>query len=267
MTERISNTIIALTFIFIIGCVAGWCIELVYRKFFGAHNPDHKWINPGFLIGPYLPIYGFGLVVLFLLSLIPYLEFSGYLPTSDWGKSLVTIVVIGISLTMLEYIAGLIFIKGLHVRLWDYTKCWGNIQGIICPKFSLYWTLGGAGYYFLLRKPMIDLAMWIVSNKGFCLVIGMVYGIFIVDLFYSFQLIAKIKQFADEKKIIVRYEEFKSVVHRKAEESKKKVDFMFLLPLEHDLHEALHYYADKLGEYKEKIVEIKEEIKEKILDD
>lgn len=242
----LGNTIIMLSFLFIIGCMAGWVIELLFRKFFGAHNPEHKWINPGFLIGPYLPIYGFGLVILFLLSLIPYLEFNGYFPTEDWAKSLLTIVIIGISLTILEYVAGIIFIKCLHVRLWDYSKCWGNIQGIICPEFSFFWTLGGAGYYFFLRKPMIDLALWIVDNKGFCLIIGMIYGVFFVDLFYSFQLVAKIKKFADETKIVVRYEELKATVHQRAEESKEKVRFLFLLPAEKNINAILHKYAEKI---------------------
>lgn len=264
MIANLGNTVIMLSFLFIIGCVAGWVIELVFRKFFGAHNPDHKWINPGFLIGPYLPIYGFGLVVLFMLSLIPYLEFEGLLPKEDWARTLVTILIIGISLTVLEYIAGIIFIKWLHVRLWDYSKCWGNIQGIICPRFSLFWTLGGAGYYFLLRKPMIQLAKWIIANKGFCLIIGMVYGVFLVDLFYSFQLIAKIRKFAADKQIVVRYEELKATIRQKAEDSKEKVRFLFLVPAENNIQAMLHKYAEKLEGYANKIDEYKADYKEKM---
>lgn len=260
---NLGNTVIMLSFLFMIGCMAGWVIELVFRKFFGAHNPDHKWINPGFLIGPYLPLYGFGLVVLFMLSLIPYLEFSGYLPKEGWARSIITIVIIGISLTVLEYIAGIIFIKGMHVRLWDYSKCWGNIQGIICPRFSLFWTLGGAGYYFLLRKPMIKLALWIIANKGFCLIIGMIYGIFLVDVFYSFQLVAKIRRFAAEKQIVVRYEELKATIRQKAEDSKDKVYFLFLVPAEKNIHDILRRYAEKLEGYADKLEEYKEEYKEK----
>ena len=45
--------------IFFIGSTTGWIIELFFRRF--AHG---KWVNPGFLVGPYLPIYGFGLCTL-----------------------------------------------------------------------------------------------------------------------------------------------------------------------------------------------------------
>ena len=46
-------------FIFFIGSMLGWLLELIFRRL--VHK---KWINPGFLIGPYLPIYGFGLCAL-----------------------------------------------------------------------------------------------------------------------------------------------------------------------------------------------------------
>ena len=179
-------------------------------------------------------------------------------------RKLLLFVLMAVSMTLIEYIGGYISLKWANVRLWDYSKCWGNIQGIICPRFSLFWTLGGAGYYFLLRKPMIKLALWIVANKGFCLIIGMIYGIFLVDLFYSFQLVAKIKKFADETKIVVRYEEFKATIRQKAEDSREKVRFLFLLPAEKNIHDMLHRYAEKLEGYADKLEEYKEEYKEKI---
>ena len=48
-------------FLFFAGAFAGWIIELFFRRFVSAK----KWINPGFLSGPYLPLYGTGTVVLF----------------------------------------------------------------------------------------------------------------------------------------------------------------------------------------------------------
>ena len=62
------NLWLVLAFLFFIGSLSGWCLELLYRKFFSDANPDRKWINPGFLSGPYLPLYGFSLCVLFLLA-------------------------------------------------------------------------------------------------------------------------------------------------------------------------------------------------------
>ena len=45
-----------LGFLFFIGSLTGWGLEVFYRRFFSAANPERKWINPGFLTGPYLPL-------------------------------------------------------------------------------------------------------------------------------------------------------------------------------------------------------------------
>lgn len=60
---------LTLAFLFAIGSVAGWVLEVFFRRFYSAGNPGRKWINPGFCTGPYLPIYGCGLCVLYLISI------------------------------------------------------------------------------------------------------------------------------------------------------------------------------------------------------
>ena len=57
-----------LAFIFFIGSLAGWLLELIFRRFFSKANPSRKWINPGFLVVPYLPLYGISLCVVYLLA-------------------------------------------------------------------------------------------------------------------------------------------------------------------------------------------------------
>ena len=58
------NFILTLAYLFFVGSVSGWVLELFFRKWFSSSNPEHKWINPGFFIFLYLPIYGFGLCAL-----------------------------------------------------------------------------------------------------------------------------------------------------------------------------------------------------------
>ena len=60
------NFFLKLAFLFCIGSLLGWCIEVLFRRFFSAK----KWINPGFLVGPYLPLYGFSLCTLYLLAML-----------------------------------------------------------------------------------------------------------------------------------------------------------------------------------------------------
>lgn len=60
------NLFLMLAFLFCIGSVLGWGLEVIFRRFFSAHH----WVNPGFLVGPYLPLYGSSLCVLYLLAML-----------------------------------------------------------------------------------------------------------------------------------------------------------------------------------------------------
>ena len=132
------------------GCLLGWCLEVVYRRFFSKNNPERKWINPGFCSGPSLPIYGSGVTILYLLArLEKYMNFA-----SPALQKALLFVVMAVCMTAVEYLAGFISLKYYNMRLWDYSKEWGNIQGIICPRFSLVWAVLGAIYYFLIDGCM-----------------------------------------------------------------------------------------------------------------
>jgi uncharacterized membrane protein len=48
-------------FLFILGCLLGWVIEVLFRRYVSAK----KWVNPGFMKGPWLPLYGFGVITMF----------------------------------------------------------------------------------------------------------------------------------------------------------------------------------------------------------
>ena len=62
---------------------------------------------------------------------------------------IIIILLMGLLMTLIELIGGIIGLKN-NVRLWDYSDIWGNYKGLICPLFSLIWTLIGALYYFVL---------------------------------------------------------------------------------------------------------------------
>ncbi|HOO78833.1 MAG TPA: putative ABC transporter permease [Lachnospiraceae bacterium] len=238
------NGLVILLFLFFIGSFVGWGIELLFRKWFGAHNPEHRWINPGFLTGPYLPLYGFGLITLYSLASIPVKGLDFAHTGGQIGTKLIMFAFMAGAMTVLEYIAGVIFIKWMHVQLWDYSKEWGNLQGIICPRFSFFWALLGAAYYFLVHPYILNSLNWLSRNLTFCLVIGFFYGVFAIDVTYSFQLVSKIRKFAIEKNIIVKYEELKSDIRRVSDEKKEKIRFMFAFRPEVPLREHLERYIE-----------------------
>lgn len=189
--------LVIISTLFVIGSLIGWIIELFFRRFVS----QKKWMNPGFLTGPYLPIYGFGVLVLYAVSNIP----LGI--TNQIADIIVRILIIGVGMTVVEFIAGLIFIKGLKVKLWDYSDRKGNIMGIICPSFSLIWLVVGSLYYFLLNPFLVEGISWISENLIYTYFVGMVMGAMAVDFAYSIHLATKLKEYKEIANL--RFEDFK----------------------------------------------------------
>ena len=202
--------LVIISTLFVIGSLLGWCIELFFRRYIS----QTKWMNPGFLTGPYLPIYGFGVILLYGLSNIP-LRID-----NDFVEVLIRIIIIGVAMTLDEFIAGLIFIKGFKIKLWDYSNRKGNIMGIICPIFSLIWLAVGSLYYFLLNPFLVQSISWISENLIYTYFVGGVVGAMIVDFAYSMHLATKLKEFKEYRDL--RFEEFKKELKRKLDSLKGK---------------------------------------------
>lgn len=200
--------LVALTTLFVIGSVIGWFIELFFRRFFSKH----KWVNPGFLIGPYLPIYGFGTVTLYLISRVG----NKYLVIDNiYIKYLIIIIFIILAMTVIEYIAGIIFIKTMNIKLWDYSDRWGNIQGIICPLFSFLWGIIGSIYLFFIDKYLVTLLLKLSENIIYCFFIGIIIGMMIVDFSYSIHLGFKIKEISKQFKQTLKFDDLKDKIKEK----------------------------------------------------
>lgn len=187
---------IVTTFLFFVGSVAGWFLELFYRRFFSPENPSRAWLNPGFLAGPWVPLYGFGVVVLYALSYAEHLIIS--LDSGGTPHYAVMFGIMALAMTAIEYLAGVIFVRGMHIRLWDYSKRWGNIQGIICPQFTLYWAILSALYYFLLFPLLARLVLWFIGDPWISFTVGMAFSLFLVDFAFSANLSAKLRAKARE---------------------------------------------------------------------
>lgn len=204
--------LVIISTLFVSGSLVGWIIELLFRRFIS----QKKWMNPGFLTGPYLPIYGFGVVFLYGISNIP----LGI--NVNWLNILVRIIIIAVGITAIEFIAGLIFIKGLKINLWGYTDRKGNIMGVICPLFSIIWLVVGSLYYFFVNPFFVEAITWISENLIYTYFIGAVIGAMAVDFSYSIKLATKLKHYKELQDL--RFEEFKKRLRDKIKSIKFKSD-------------------------------------------
>ena len=109
MEEAVVDRYIVLFFIF---SILGYISEVIY-----CSVPAHRFVNRGFLYGPYLPIYGSGaMIVLVLLE-----------PVAD---NPLLVFLFGLILTsILEYFTSWALEKLFSVKLWDYSKHRVNING------------------------------------------------------------------------------------------------------------------------------------------
>lgn len=133
------------------------------------------------------------------------------------------------SVTLIEYIAGLIFIKGMGVKLWDYTNEWGNVDGLICPLYTLFWGILGAVYYYIVNPYIVGSISWLEDNLAFSFFVGFFFGILMIDTIYSTKIVVRIRKFAREKEFIVKYEEFKASILEQATKNKEKYSFIFAI--------------------------------------
>lgn len=221
---KIQFLFIVVAFVFMVFSCLGWVLELFFRRFVS----QKKWVNPGFLKGPYLPIYGIGVV-----TLTAYIFLMHLLEDCFPNQILFDVVIIlgiGVLMTVIELIGGLIFIQGMNIRLWDYSNRKFNYKGIICLEFSLIWTALGAVFYFLLFDPIVNMIINFLSLEWLTIAIflmGAFYGILVLDLIDSLQIAGKIKQFAKENHVVLKIERLKIYIQERVD----KKEFKFLSPL------------------------------------
>lgn len=121
-------------FIFFIYSFFGWIWETSYKSI-----QQRKFINRGFLNGPWLPIYGFGALIILFVTL-PYQE-----------NHVLVFLLGAIFASIFEFFVGYGMEKLFHARYWDYSHLPLNIKGYIALPISLVW-----GLFSLILVNIID---------------------------------------------------------------------------------------------------------------
>ena len=149
---------------FFIYAFMGWVVEVSFQA---IHRG--RFINRGFLNGPYCPIYGFGACsVIYLLSDI-----------AEKNKLILFLGSILIASTI-EFIAGFILEKIFHKRWWDYSDRRLNLGGYICLEFSIIWGM----FCFLIHEavhPIIKDMVALIPLKLLTYLEGFLILLFIAD--------------------------------------------------------------------------------------
>lgn len=111
--------------LFFIYSFIGWLWETVYCSL-----KAKKFVYRGFLVGPYCPIYGFG-----VLSVLYFVE-----PFEN--NLLVLYVGSAVLVTILEYVTSYGLEKLFHASWWDYHDVPFNLNGRVALPVSLFLGIG-----------------------------------------------------------------------------------------------------------------------------
>ncbi len=126
-------TAIQWLFFFYFYCFFGWVFESSFVSF-----KSRKFVNRGFMRGPFLPIYGSGATMMLVVSM----------PFQD--NIFLTYIAGCIGATALELVTGVTMEALFKVRYWDYSDQKFNYKGHICLSSTIAW-----GFLTILMTELV----------------------------------------------------------------------------------------------------------------
>ena len=194
--------------LFFIYSFAGWLMESILETV-----RKKRFVNRGFLIGPYCPIYGAG-VLLITILLAKYND-------DIWITFFMSLLICG----TLEYATSYIMEKIFKARWWDYSYRKFNINGRICLETLIPFGIAGT-FIIYVANPFLLKYMNMIPEMVLNIFSVTFLIIFVIDTIVSFKIILNLKEMTREfkdntieisakvKKIIkTRYRLYRRLVH------------------------------------------------------
>ena len=162
--------------LFMIYSVIGWCMEVTCKLI-----QYKRFINRGFLIGPYCPIYGYGAILITIL-LRKYIY-------DPWVLFVMAILVCG----TLEYLTSFFMEKIFKARWWDYSQRKFNLNGRVC--FGTIIPFGILGLFIMyVSNPFLLEKLELIPEVWLNWIFGILFTIYIVDNIVSTFIIRYVKK-------------------------------------------------------------------------
>lgn len=164
-------------------CFLGWVWETCYVSVLRA-----KWVNRGFMRGPFLPIYGSGAIVVLVFTM-PFRDNAWLVFAAGMASA-----------TLLEYFTGAAMEKMFHVRYWDYSGQRLNINGYICATSSLAWGAFSVVLALYGHTPVEQFVLGMDLNVIECVV-------FVLTVYISIDMAESIRGAVNLKEVLLDIEE------------------------------------------------------------
>ena len=168
----------------------GWIFESVYVSL-----RKKRWVNRGFLLGPFLPIYGGGAVMMLFVS-------------EPFKSNLILTYFAGaVGATLLELVTGMVMESIFKVRYWDYSDRKYNYKGYICLESALLW-----GFFTIAMNQAVHPALLRLLAAVPALPLHVVFGI--VSVFLVFDIISSVKEALDLRDMLEKMESLREEMLR-----------------------------------------------------
>lgn len=172
-------------FIFFIFSVIGWLIEVSLKSI-----QFHRFINRGFLVGPYCPIYGLGALLIVMSN-----EWIGRYDSSNAIIFLNSVLICG----FIEYFVSYFLEKFYHARWWDYTNRPMNLHGRIWIGNLILFGLGGLSIVNIFNP--LFLSLFHNLDLRYREIIGIIIGVLMLsDYIISYFVMKLIKLNVEKSK-------------------------------------------------------------------
>ena len=168
----------------------GWIFESVYVSL-----RKKRWVNRGFLLGPFLPIYGGGAVMMLFVS-VPFKS-----------NLILTYFAGAVGATLLELVTGMVMESIFKVRYWDYSDRKYNYKGYICLESAVLW-----GFFTIAMNQAVHPALLRLLAAVPALPLHVVFGI--VSVFLVFDIISSVKEALDLRDMLEKMESLREEMLR-----------------------------------------------------
>ena len=218
----------------------GWCMEVTCKLI-----QFKRFINRGFLVGPYCPIYGWGALAITLLL-------QRY--TND---IIVLFVMAVIVCSFIEYFTSYFMEKKYHARWWDYSNKKFNINGRICLDTMIPFGILGV-FIMYVSNPFFMGIYNDIPEIWLHIIAGILFTLYIIDNIVSSRIISSIH--IEEEKIADNTEEITNEIATKIKQLLKQKSW---------LHRRLvnaypNFKFEKLELIKERLEKQKQKIARKL---
>lgn len=126
--------------LFFINSFLGFLLETGLKTFVFSH------MNNGILFGPWIPIYGFGAVIITFLGKLIFQKFK----ISKLWKSVILFFAIFLVLSFLEWIGGMVIESFFHLEFWSYRNQKYNFGPYISLGMSLIWGFLSLLFFYVI---------------------------------------------------------------------------------------------------------------------